>query len=282
MKKLILNIFFSLVILFGSNLCVKAVQFDLLVLPVDIFSVCDNYFCFPEVSNIVADDVIKNMAQYNAINTKSLTQMRDAFSKNNELKSKTQALLTQYRDKDKIDFPTLQAVANYFGVKSVLLINSYAINDKTDLRRNLWDILEIGSAFKLTYPFELKTNAVLTDCVNKLVMWSGKYSKDVSDTFGYYSAANQMQAMSQLEKIMMYSNETLSKNISQNVFMRFFPRDVRTFTMKSSPEQSGEDKKFVPNALQHLADPHIRKEFDESQTNSEFRKFGNDDVIYQF
>ena len=267
--------------LFSLNAKCHAVQFDLLVLPVDVFSVCDNYFCFPEVSNIIADDVIKNMYQYKGINTKPLALVRNTLYRNSDLKDLTERVLVQYRDKDKIDFPALKRVADSFGVKSVLLINSYAINDKTDLRRNLWDILEIGSAFKLTYPFELKTSAVLTDCVNNIVMWSGKYTKDVSDSFGYYSASNQMQAMSQLEKIMLYSELTVSKNISQNVFMRFFPREIRTFEVKQTAVEDEASKKFVPNALEHLSDPHLLKEF-ESETNKEFRKFGNDDFIFQF
>lgn len=282
MKKLLLNIFLSLFILFAANVKCHAVQFDLLVLPVDIFSVCDNYFCFPEVSNIIAEDVINNMSIYDGINTKLLPNVRDKLYKDSDLKAKTQAVLLSYKQNDKIDFPQLKQIAQAFNVKSVLLINSYAINDKTVLRRNLWDILEIGSAFKLTYPFELKTNAVLTDCVNNIVMWSGKYTKDVSDTFGYYSASNQTQAMSQLEKIMLYSSETISKNISQNVFMRFFPREVRTFDVKPKVQnEEGNVQKFVPNALEHLSEPHLRKDF-ESQTDKNFRNFGSDDFIFLF
>ena len=38
----------------------SAEPFKVLVLPVDLFSVCDNYYCFPEVSEIIAEDVINN------------------------------------------------------------------------------------------------------------------------------------------------------------------------------------------------------------------------------
>ena len=281
MKKYILGLLLSIFLLFTANLNAHAVEFELLVLPVDLFSVCENYFCFPEVSDIIADDVIKNMSQYEHIHTKSLSQLRNTLEKHPDLKAITQAVLKRYKDTDKIDFPKLKVISDAFGVKSVLLINSYAINDKTELRRNLWDILEIASAFKITYPFELKTSAVLTDSVNNIVMWSGKYTKDVSDSFGYYSASSQTQAMSQLEKIMLYSGETISRNISQNVFMRFFPREVRTFTVKSTNNENPETKKFIPNALEHLSDPHLLKEF-ESETNKDFRKFGNEDFIFEF
>ncbi|MDY6310256.1 MAG: hypothetical protein SPL73_03245 [Cyanobacteriota bacterium] len=284
MKKIILKIFFILFIFVVSPVKAQAVQFNLLVLPTNLFSVCNNYFCFPEVSNTIADDVITNLNSFKGINAISLAQIRQELVNNDQIRQKTESVLNNFGKNDKIDFETLNEIAKYFKVKSVLLISSYAINDKTDLRRSLWEVLEVSSAFKVTYPFELKTSAILTDCVNNLVMWSGKYTKNVSDTFGYYSATNQTQAISQLEKIKQYSYSTISKNISQNVFMRFFPKDVRTFTVQSSENKENREPtpdKFVPNALEHLSDPHLLKEIN-SEPNGKFRDFSDDDYIYQF
>ena len=107
------------------------------------------------------------------INVKTLAQARDIFNQNPELKRKAQSVLNQYAANEKIDFLNLKDISDAFGVKSVLLITSYVTNDKVNSRRNIWDILEITSAFKTSYPFELKTSAVLTDSVNNIVMWSG-------------------------------------------------------------------------------------------------------------
>lgn len=279
MYKKILKLAIIFILFVISSVKTHAVQFDLLVLPTDIFSVCDNYFCFPEVSNIVAEDVITNFKNYKNINVNSLASVRQKINSDAQLKQKTVKVIENFGKTDKIDFADLKYIADSFGVKSVLLIDTYAINDKTELRRNLWDTLEISSAFKITYPFELKTNAVLTDCVNSLVMWSGKYSKKVSDTFGYYNASNQTQALSQLEKIKLYSYDVTSKNISQNVYMRFFPKDVRTFVPKQKQTENKEQQKFVPNALEHLSDPHIRKEVD-PDSNKKFRDFDLDDFVF--
>lgn len=275
------NIFFKIILILllqvGGITKTQAVQFDLLVLPTDIFSVCDNYFCFPEVSNIIAEDIIQNLEQYRNINVSSLYKVRQKLDSDYQLKQKTIKVIEAYGEKDKIDFTNLNDLARAFDVKSVLIVDTYAINDKTSLRRNLWDTLEITSAFKITYPFELKTSAVLTDCVNSVVMWSGKYSKNVSDTFGYYNASNQTQALSHLEKIKQYSYDIVSKNISQNVYMRFFPKDVRTFQLKKQSEDA--QTKFVPNALEHLSDPHIRKELD-TDNNKKFRDFDLEDFVF--
>ena len=277
MKRALLKLLFFIFILVFAPIKAHAVQFDLLVLPTNLFSVCDNYFCFPEVSEIVAEDVIYNLKQCPNINTQALADVRAKLYSNSILKTKTENLLNKFEETDRIDFQALQEIAKEFNVKSILLISCYAINDKTTLRRNLWDVLEISSAFKISYPFELKTNAVLTDTVNNIVMWSGKYTKSVSDTFGYYSAANQTQAMSQLEKIKQYSSGSISQTISQNVFMRFFPRDVRTFTVKKTEqEMDAEPKKFIPNALEHLSNPRMQKEYDSHQPEY------SDDFIFTF
>ena len=278
MKNSVLKLFLAFILLIISGVKAHAVQFDLLVLPTDIFSVCDNYFCFPEVSNIVAEDVIQNLNNNKDINVKTLSQLRQKLNSDYQLKQKTIKVIDAYAKNDKIDFNNLNDIAKNFGVKSVLLIDTYAINDKTQLRRNLWDTLEITTAFKITYPFQLKTNAVLTDCVNSLVMWSGKYSKNISDRYGYYSAQNQTQALSQLEKIKQYSYDIISKNISQNVYMRFFPKDVRTFSIKKEKSDNSAPK-YVPNALEHLSDPHIRKELD-NNSNQKFRDFDLDDFVF--
>ena len=278
MKNTVLKLFFALFLLIISGIKAHAVQFDLLVLPTDVFAVCDNYFCFPEVSNIVAEDVISNLKNNKDINVKTLSQLRQKLNSDYQLKQKTTKAIDAYAKSDKIDFNDLNDIAKSFGVKSILLIDTYAINDKTEIRRNLWDTLEITTAFKITYPFRLKTNAVLIDCVNSLVMWSGKYSKNISDTFGYYSAQNQTQALSQLEKIKQYSYDIISKNISQNVYMRFFPKDVRTFSIKKEKSDDAPSK-YVPNALEHLSDPHIRKELD-NNSNQKFRDFDLDDFVF--
>lgn len=277
MKNIFFKIMLILLLFVGGITKTQAVQIDLLVLPTDIFSVCDNYFCFPEVSNIIAEDIIQNLKQYKNINIKTLYQIRQKLNSDYQLKQKTIKVIEAYGEKDKIDFTNLNDLARAFEVKSVLIVDTYAINDKTSLRRNLWDTLEITSAFKITYPFELKTSAVLTDCVNSVVMWSGKYSKNVSDTFGYYNASNQTQALSHLEKIKQYSYDIVSKNISQNVYMRFFPKDVRTFQVKKQSEDT--QTKFVPNALEHLSDPHIRKELD-TDNNKKFRDFDLEDFVF--
>lgn len=280
MKKTGLKLLFTLFVLFTSILKVQAIQFDVLVLPTDILSVCDNYFCFPETSEIVADDVIQNLNTYKNISAIDLATVRDKLANNSELKSTTLGMLNQFQNTDKIDFQALKQISDAFGVKSVALISGYATTDKSQNRRDLWEMLEISNAFKISYPVILTTNAVLTDTVNNIVMWSSKYQKEVSDSNGYFLAQNQAQATSHLEKIKLYSKSNIAQNVSQNFHLRFFPKEVRTFTPTTKGQtEDTQEKHFVPNALDHLITPNMIKELDNGSLNT-----GNpsDDFIFEF
>lgn len=280
MKKILYKFLLCIALLCLFSVRAQAVEFRLLVLPVDIFSVCENYYCFPEVSEIVASDIIQNLKMYKNVYAPDLSVVRANLGADSSLKYSAENVLSQFKNNDKVDFNSLQALAKAFDVKSVLLINSYAINDKMTSRGNLWKLLEISSAFQIRYPLYLKTSAILTDCVNNLIMWSGKYSKDVSDSDGYFSALGQLQAYSQLEKIKQYSKINISQNVTQGVYTRFFPRDVRTFNVSNKSSGSEQSQShFVPNALEHLSNPHMQKEYD--KFNFETQNSA-DDFIFEF
>lgn len=279
--KNIFKIIWGIILLTSFSQSVQAAQFEVLVLPTGIFSTCANYFCFPDVSEIVASDVITNLNEYNSISAKNLSEIKKELNNDNSLKFETQNMLNNFERTNNVDFKTLKDISQKFKVKSILLISSNTITPKGNVKRNLWEVLEIANAFKTTTPYILQTSAVLTDNINDIVMWSSKYSKTVTDSSGFYLAQNQAQAASQLEKIKLYSKNNISQNISQNIHLRFFPKDVRTFSVNkqnSNLDQPAE-KKFVPNALEHLITPQMIKELDEGQANT---SDPTDDFIFEF
>ncbi len=277
MKKFVLKSLFTIFFIFAAVGKTFAVDFNVLVLPTNIYSVCDNYFCFPETSEIIAEDVIVNLNSYKSIHAAELAEVRMRLLQLPQLKTATEQMLKQYEQNEKIDFQTLQQLSKEFNVKSIILIANYAINDKSSLKRNVWEALEISTAFKITYPFTMRTTAVLTDTVNNIVMWSNKYNKQLTNSNGFFSASNQAQAASQLEKIKQYSKNNVAQNISQNINMRFFPKDVRTFNIKN--KQSDVTPQFTPNALENLITPQMTKELQDGQANTINT---SDDFIFEF
>ncbi len=277
MKKSIIKILLVILILITAPLKSFAADYNILVLPTDIFNICDNYFCFPEPSEIAATYVINDLNNYKSVNLIDLSEIRAKLEKNENLKDKTIELLKDFEQTEKINFNTLTELSELFGTKSTIIISSYAITDRSATRRNLWEVLEVSSAFRITYPFNLTTTAVLTDNVNSVVMWSNKYNKTVSDSNGYFLALNHAQAASHLEKIKQYYRNNVSKNISQNVHLRFFPKDVKTFKIKGNNEHK-EESTFVPNALEHLAKPIFTQHENDYQSES----YSTDDFIFEY
>ena len=200
----------------------SAEPFKVLVLPVDLFSVCDNYYCFPEVSEIIAEDVINNFNKRGKIISPNLYDVRKKFAEDPALKASAVNTLNRYKNRNSVDFTSTKAVAKAFDAKSVLLINSLVTQQNS--KRNVWEVMEVSSAFEAYNSYTMETNVVLTDNVNDVVMWSGKYKRTLGDNEERFWAENTAQAASQLEKIRFFSKDIVSKNISQNIILRFYPK----------------------------------------------------------
>ena len=233
-----------LLCLFLGN-CVSAEPFKVLVLPVDLFSVCDNYYCFPEVSEIIAEDVINNFNKRGKIISPNLYDVRKKFAEDPALKASAVNTLNRYKNRNSVDFTSTKAVAKAFDAKSVLLINSLVTQQNS--KRNVWEVMEVSSAFEAYNSYTMETNVVLTDNVNDVVMWSGKYKKILGDNETRFWAVTSSQAASQLEKMKFYSRDIISKDIAQNITLRFYPKVTKPVVPKSVEKTEQTD--FRPNPL---------------------------------
>lgn len=233
-----------LLCLFLGN-CAGAEPFKVLVLPVDLFSVCENYYCFPEVSEIIAEDVINNFNKQGKIAAPNLYDVRKKFAADPKLKASAVNTLNRYKNKNSVDFTSTKAVAKAFDAKSVLLISSLVSQETS--KRNIWEVMEVSSAFEAYNAYTMETNAVLTDNVNDVVMWSGKYKRTLGDNETRFWAVTSSQAASQLEKLKFYSRDIISKDIAQNITLRFYPKVTKPVVPRSTEKTEKTD--FRPNPL---------------------------------
>lgn len=223
------NIFkiFLVVLAFFIAQGVRAeISFNVLVLPVDLFKVCANYYCYPDVSNIIAEDIIDNFNKTGNINSPSLYYVRKAMEGNPQIKSYTNSVFARFKDNKKLDFAALKAIGKAFNANSILLISNDVPVDGAYAKRNYWEMLVLSTNFGISYPYEMETKAVLVDTVNDLAMWSCVYKKKISDNNNLFSAPNASDAYAKLEYLKMYSKDILAKSISQNIYLRFFPKIV--------------------------------------------------------
>ena len=107
--------------------------------------------------------------------------------------------------------------------------------------------MEVSSAFEAYNSYTMETNVVLTDNVNDVVMWSGKYKKILGDNETRFWAVTSSQAASQLEKMKFYSRDIISKDIAQNITLRFYPKVTKPVVPKSVEKTEQTD--FRPNPL---------------------------------
>ena len=224
--KNILKIFLVVLGLYISQRVNAEVTFNVVVLPVDLFKVCANYYCYPDVSSIIADDVIESFNKTGRINSPSLYYVRKTLNSNPTVKDTVNNVLTGFKNNKNLDFAALKTIGRTFNANSVLLISNDIPIEGAYARRNYWEMLVLSTNFGISYPYEMETKVVLVDTYNDLAMWSCVYKKKVSDQNNMFSAPNASDTYAKLEYLKMYSKDILAKSISQNIYLRFFPKVV--------------------------------------------------------
>ncbi len=205
----------------------KAVSFDVLVLPADIFKPQQNYYGFDEVSEIVSNDLIKNFNKSNGkIKSPDLYEVRAKLNQNQQLKQTLQSALNKYKNSGNIDYNAFKSVSDDFNCKSIILVSSSVVTNKNAIKRGVWEVLEVSTAFDINYPYRLETSVVLLDNVNNLVMWSNNYSSKIGANDNIFAAKNFAQANGEYEKIKLYSSSVVAPSAAQNITLRFFPKTI--------------------------------------------------------
>lgn len=218
----------------------QAVTFDVLVLPADLTNSKENYYGFEEVSEIVASDIISDFNSSNGkIQSPDLFDVRQKINKDINLKNLISATLKKFHTSESIDYQALKKISKDFSCNSVLLVSSSVITNKNSLKRGIWEILEVSTAFDINYPYRLETSVVLLDTVNDIVMWSNHYSTKIGSNTNTFEAKNYAQATEILTKIRQYSEKIVAKSASQNIILRFYPKSVRTLDKQINNSDGG-------------------------------------------
>ena len=253
------KLFKTLLIIFGLFIAMPAhsfVSFNVVVIPTDLFKVCENYYCYPELSNIIAQDVINNFNETGRINSPSLYYMRNFLEQNPQVKNQVVSIITRYKNDKSTDFAAMKIIARAFNANSVLIISNDVPINGAYINRNVWEMLVLSTNFDISYPYEMETDVTLTDTVNDLVMWHDVYKKKIGDNNDNFKAPNASDAYAKLEYFKMYSKDILSKMIAQNIYLRFFPKTVEPQPMVEDMKPEGAYFRFEENTT-----PRIREKF---------------------
>lgn len=207
---------------------VKTFAYDVLVLPADMLNTKENYYGFEEVSEIVTNDLIKSFNSTNGkIKSPDLYSVKSVLANNNSAKQIAQDALNKYKNANTIDYNAFKEIANMFNCQSLILVSSSVVTNKNSIKRSLWEVLEISTAFNTIYPYRLETSVVLLDTKNSIVMWSNNFSTKIGANDNIFAAKNYAQANGEYEKIKLYSKKIIAPSASQNIMLRFFPKSIK-------------------------------------------------------
>lgn len=235
------------IILFLFFITTPALAIDVLVLPVDLTNTKENYYSFDEVSEIVSNDIIKEFKKSDGkITSPDLYTTKAKINADSDLKQTLENSLNKYKTSGTIDYKSFKAAADKLNCQYVLLVTGSAVTNKNSIKRGVWEILELSSAFDISYPFRLETSVVLLDTSNELVMWSNNYSTKLGKNNNTFTAKNYAQANAEYEKIKLYSETAVAPSASQNITLRFYPKSIRPIQQEIK-EPSGGALRFDKN-----------------------------------
>ena len=67
-------------------------------------NVCDNYYCYPEVSEMISGDLIQYFNSTGRVNSPSVNEVRRRLAANPSARAPLQSALNKYRGTSQIDF----------------------------------------------------------------------------------------------------------------------------------------------------------------------------------
>jgi len=201
----------------------QAEEYNVLVLPDTIQFERTNYVIYPDAATMFASDTINEIKKNGAIETVSMTTVRDALRKNPRLTTLTKKAIREFKYNYNIPFVDFKEIARCFSTNKVLIITSQTDAQNYFLRRTLWDFLDIPGATVIDPAYKLSTYAALIDVDKEQVLWQKTYYKMISSRENRIIAQTFAPATEQLEKIKSYSQNKLAPEISLAVRTAILP-----------------------------------------------------------
>ncbi|MGN1125417.1 MAG: hypothetical protein ACI4SM_04445 [Candidatus Gastranaerophilaceae bacterium] len=207
---------FLFIILFFTGRC-EAAQFNILVLPTNIFLEYQNFMVFPNSAEIIASDIINYYNINPKMSAPTISHIKNVLnqSQNFSLKKSTQVMFGKYNSNYTINYDTIQRLANKFRTRQVLLISCNLDTQNYVLRRTFWDFLNIPGATVVDPAYRLSTQVTLIDANNQIVLWQENYQKLISSREARIIPEGFSPASEQLEKVKKYSTKFIAPQVVQ-------------------------------------------------------------------
>lgn len=138
------------------------------------------YFIYPQVSEMVASDIINNLNLDGNIKAPSLSDVRSEL-RTPELVRSSYALLDNYRYTYDVNYSALRKIAKHFDVTNVLLVTGSVDTTSNFLKPTWWAFLNVPGENVVKSEFKLYTYIALIDLNNETIKWQNVYERKFSE-----------------------------------------------------------------------------------------------------
>lgn len=142
------------------------------------------YFIYPQVSEMVASEIINKLNTDGDVVAPSLSDVR-AELRTPELIRASYSLLDNYRYTYDINYSALRKIAKHFDTTNVLLVTGALDTTSDFLKPTWWAFLNVPGENVVKSEFKLYTYVALVDLTNETVSWQNVYERKlVAPEFG--------------------------------------------------------------------------------------------------
>lgn len=159
-------------------------QKNLLVLSDRVEQANPKYFIYPQVSEMVAAEIINKLNSEGEINAPSLSYVRNEL-RAPELVRASYVLLDNYRYTYDINYAALKKIAKHFNTTNVLLVTGAMDTTSDFLKPTWWSHLNVPGENVVKSEFKLYTYIALVDLNTETIKWQNAYERKlVAPEFG--------------------------------------------------------------------------------------------------
>lgn len=159
-------------------------QKNLLVLSDRVEQANPKYFIYPQVSEMVAAEIINKLNSEGEIKAPSLSYVRNEL-RAPELVRTSYVLLDNYRYTYDINYAALKKIAKHFNTTNVLLVTGAMDTTSDFLKPTWWLHLNVPGENVVKSEFKLYTYIALVDLNTETIKWQNAYERKlVAPEFG--------------------------------------------------------------------------------------------------
>lgn len=199
------------------------------------------YFIYPQVSEMVAAEVINELNKDAVITAPALSTVREKLRSQNLVRTSNK-LLDTYRYTYELNFSALKKIAKEFDVTNVLIVTGSLDTVSDFLKPTWWNFLNIPGENVVKTEYRLYTYIALVDLKTETITWQNTYHRQITAPEFALANATYSPDYRQLTKL-----KKASAVIAQDATYRVENVLTPWFTVDKTPPTLQEKVKFNVN-----------------------------------